>query len=111
MSTRRQTPFERRLTASRKNARYDHSYQKARSEIEAVDGAVRTLLREVDAAREKAHLSKAALAKRVSLPPETIRRLFTAEGQNPTATTLVKLARALGLRVALVRPPKVSGSR
>ena len=61
------------------------------------------LLQEFDAAREKAKLSKAALAERVELPPETIRRLFTAGGQNPTAATLVKIARSLGLRVVLVR--------
>jgi transcriptional regulator with XRE-family HTH domain len=68
-------------------------------------------LQEVDDAREKAHLSKASLAERVDLPPETIRRLFTADGQNPTAATLVKLARALGFRIALVRPLKVSPAR
>jgi len=111
MSTRRQTPLERRLMASRKSARHDRAFQKARSEIDAVDAAVRTLLREVDAARDKAHLSKAALAERVGLPPETIRRLFTAERQNPTAVTLVKLGRALGLRIALLRPRKAPRSR
>ena len=111
MSTRRQTPFERRLTASRKNARHDRAFQKARSEVDAVDDAVRTLLREVDAAREKAHLSKAALAERVGLPPETIRRLLTADAQNPTVVTLMKLARALGFHITLVRPRKASRSR
>lgn len=106
MSTRRQTPFERRLAASRKNAGYDRLYRSARAEIDAVDEAVRTLLHDLDEAREVAQLSKAALAESVDLPPETIRRLFTAEGQNPTAATLVKLARALGARIALVPEPK-----
>lgn len=67
---------------------------------------MRALLLALDAARAKAQLTKAALAERVGLPAETIRRLFAAETQNPTATTLVRLAHAFGLRLALVRSRK-----
>ena len=64
---------------------------------------MRALLEEIDAARERTQLSKAALAERVDMPPETIRRLLTAAKQNPTVATLVRLAHALDLRIALVR--------
>jgi transcriptional regulator with XRE-family HTH domain len=73
------------------------------SEIDAVDHSVRALLDEIDTARERKQLSKAALAERVDMPPETIRRLLTAARQNPTVATLVRLARALDRRIALVR--------
>ena len=103
MPTRRRTPFERRLEHDRKRRPHDRAFQGARSEIDAVDRSVRALLEEIDAARERKQLSKAALAERVDMPPETIRRLLTAAGQNPTVATLARLARALGLRLALVR--------
>jgi ribosome-binding protein aMBF1 (putative translation factor) len=108
---RRKTLFERRLATSRNDPHYESAFQRARSEIDIVESAVRVLLQDINAARENAKLSKAALAERVNLPPETIRRLLTAKTQNPTAATLVKLARALSLRVALVRPVKTSPPR
>lgn len=85
-------------------------YRAARAEIDEVDTSVRALLGALDDAREAAHVTKAALAASVGLPPETVRRLFTAEGQNPTAATLVKLAHALGRQIALV-PMKARPSR
>lgn len=47
--------------------------------------------------REALGLSKAELARRAGLPPEAVRRLFTMRSPNPTATTLVALARAMDL--------------
>ncbi len=66
-------------------------------EAAATVGAIDELVRSMDARREALGLSKAELARRAGLPPETVRRLFTMRSPNPTATTLMALARALEL--------------
>ncbi|MDQ6949423.1 MAG: helix-turn-helix transcriptional regulator [Actinomycetota bacterium] len=58
-------------------------------------------------------MSKAELARRAGLPPEAVRRLFTMCSPNPTATTLVALARALELNLvaeARTKPARRAGS-
>jgi DNA-binding phage protein len=47
-------------------------------------------------------MTKAELARRIAAKPEIIRRLFTSASANPTVTTVVAVARALGMRLALV---------
>jgi transcriptional regulator with XRE-family HTH domain len=61
--------------------------------VRAIDRLVRT----IDERREALELSKAELGRRAGLPPEAVRRLFTMRSPNPTARTLIALARALEL--------------
>ncbi len=75
------------------------AYKEARAEVDAVDG----LMRQLDEARQRAKLSKADLARRASTPQESVRRLLTAKWTNPSLQTVVRLARAVGLRVHLAR--------
>jgi DNA-binding phage protein len=64
------------------------------------------IVNELDAAREAQGLSKAALARAISAEPASVRRLFTAQGRNPTLGTLAELAAALGMRVTLEPLPE-----
>jgi transcriptional regulator with XRE-family HTH domain len=59
------------------------------------------IVNELDAAREGAGLTKAALARAISSEPATIRRLFSSGHVNPTLGTLAEVAAALGMRVVL----------
>ena len=99
MSTRRETPFERRLREARTDPAYDKRYREAREEIDAKD----RIVRELDAARVRMDLSKAELARRIGVPAESVRRLFTAKSLNPTATLLAKIASAVGCELRVVR--------
>jgi len=65
--------------------------------IATIDSVVNAL----DDAREAAGLSKAELARAISAEPAVIRRLFSANGVNPTLGTLAEVAAALGMRVTL----------
>lgn len=42
------------------------------------------------------------LARQIEARPEIVRRLFTADGANPTLATVLKLAEALGFHLELV---------
>jgi ribosome-binding protein aMBF1 (putative translation factor) len=92
-----------------KSPSFTKSHSEARTEIDAVDRMVRAL----DAARGQSGLSKADLAAAIAVRPEVVRRLFTTKKPNPTLSTLIRLAGALGLRVELVRDvrPRSSGRR
>jgi ribosome-binding protein aMBF1 (putative translation factor) len=92
-----------------KSSSFAKSYTEARTEVDAIDRMVRAL----DAAREESGLSKADLAVAIEARPEVVRRLFTTKKPNPTLSTLIRLAGALGLRVELVRDakPRSSGRR
>src|SRR5882757_10125416 len=70
--------------------------------IATVDAIINSL----DEARISAGLSKAALARAIGAEPATIRRLFSANGSNPTLGTLAEIAAALGLRIAVEPLPK-----
>ncbi len=94
---RSKTSFDRYFSARMKNAEFAAEYSSARREIDAID-----LVRALDAAREKAGMTKAQLAKRVDMKPEVIRRLFTADEPNPTLDTVVKLVNALNCSLDLV---------
>ncbi len=83
------------------------AYKEARAEVDAVDG----LMRQLDEARQRAKLSKADLARRASTPQESVRRLLTAKRTNPSLQTVVRLARAVGLRVELARATRSSFRR
>jgi ribosome-binding protein aMBF1 (putative translation factor) len=66
--------------------------------VDAVDRLVRAL----DEARIRTGMSKAALARKISAKPEVLRRLFTVKAPNPTLSTTIKLADALGYNLHLV---------
>lgn len=65
--------------------------------IATVDRIVNAL----DEAREAAGLSKADLARSISVQPASIRRLFTGAQANPTLSTISEVAAALGLRITV----------
>ena len=87
------TGAERYLEKQRDDPEYERASQEAAATVRAIDDLVRS----IDARREALGLSKAELARRAGLPPEALRRLFTMRSPNPTASTLVALARAMDL--------------
>jgi hypothetical protein len=82
------------------------NYTSARAQIDAVDRIIRAL----DDARVDLGFTKAQLAHRLSAKPEIVRRLFTSKAPNPTLSTILKVAAALGYKRQLV-PTKRSRKR
>ncbi len=99
MPRRTKTGLDKFFDEQMKSPSFAKSYGEARAEIDAIDRMVRAL----DAAREESGLSKADLAAAIEARPEVVRRLFTTKNPNPTLSTLVRLASALGYHVELVR--------
>lgn len=100
-SQRPKTSFDRDLEAQLKNPEFRREFNAARAEIAAVDKATTAFLRRLDKARIKRGLTKAELARRIGAEPAVMRRLLSAEGQNPTLTTLLKVAAALRMEMEL----------
>jgi len=98
MKRKRGTAFDQYLQKKMTDPEFADEYAKAKAEVDEIDRIIQTL----DEAREKDHLSKAELARRIDSSPEIIRRLFTSESPNPTIATTLKIARALGFRLELV---------
>jgi ribosome-binding protein aMBF1 (putative translation factor) len=63
----------------------------------------RQLLMEIEVARERAGLSKAELARRMSADPSAIRRVFSSPTSNPTLRTVLDMLSALDLNFE-IRP-------
>ena len=84
---------------------YRAEHGAAAERIRSTDAIVRAL----DEKREASGLSKAELARRADLPPEAVRRLFSADSANPTLGTITALAGALN--VELVLQPLASAKR
>ena len=103
MATR--TGAERYFEQQRADPEYERAYQEAAATVRAIDDLVRS----IDARREALGLSKAELARRAGLPPEAVRRLFTMRSPNPTAATLVALARAMDLDLVAEPRTKPTG--
>jgi DNA-binding phage protein len=104
---RRRTAYDRYRDEQMKSRTFDAAYRAARREIDAIDSIIRML----DRARIDVGMTKAALARQISAQPEIVRRLFTTEHPNPTLSTVVKLATAVGCRLALLpasRQPRQS---
>ena len=99
MAARRKTAFDRYVDKRMKSRAFAEAHRQAKVEIDATDAIVRRL----DAARERARMTKAELARRAEMPEETIRKLLTAEGVNPTVNTINRLAAQLGLSLTLVK--------
>jgi DNA-binding phage protein len=97
----KQTGAERYLKARLDDPEYREAYERARHRIEQVDRVIRVL----DERREQLSLSKAELARRAQMPPEAVRRLFSAERPNPTLQTLAAIAEALDLDLTPARRP------
>ncbi len=77
-------------------------------EYERIKRAVlrtRRLLQQIDAARERAGLTKADLAERIGADPSVVRRLFSSGTSNPTLKTVLEIAEVLGLEVDLQPSP------
>lgn len=98
MSSKPRTAFDRYFERRMKDPTFAAGYRRERAEIDATDKLIRAL----DAARERAGLTKADLARRIQAKPEIVRRLLTMEDGNPTMATVLKLASALGCHLELV---------
>ncbi len=85
------------LEDDRRSPRFERDYLLASLRVATVDDLVRGL----DEARMSQGLTKAALARAVGVPPESVRRLLTAPSVNPALGLLAELASVLGLRVQL----------
>lgn len=103
MARKQKTGFDRYFQRRMKDPTFAAEYQDARAEIDRTDKLIRALEME----REKAGITKAELARRIDAKPEMIRRLLTAANGNPTMSTVLKVASALGCHFELVaaRPP------
>lgn len=101
---RPRTGAERYIAEKKKDPEFRAAYEEAARRIRAVD----RLVRSIDEGRAGAGLSKAELARRAGIAPEAVRRLFSVDAPNPTASTLVALASALDLEV-VARPTSSNG--
>jgi transcriptional regulator with XRE-family HTH domain len=106
-STRTKTGVERFFDEQMKLPSFAESYTDARAAVDAIDSVVRAL----DAARQKCGLTKAELAGAIDARPEVVRRLFTTKTPNPTLSTIIRLAAAVGYRVELVRDARPKKAR
>lgn len=68
--------------------------------------ALRQILQRCEEERERVGLSKAALARCVGVNPASLRRLFTAEGSNPTFKTMLGIVAALNLELVVQPAPR-----
>lgn len=98
---RPKTTFDLELGKRLKDPEFARTFRAASAEIAAIDKATNAFIRAVDKARMKRGLTKADLARRIGAEPAVMRRLLSTEGQNPTLTTLLKIAAALGMQVEL----------
>ncbi len=89
------TGAERYLEGRLEDVDYAAAYHEARDRISHIDAVMGVL----DRRREELAISKAELARRAGIKPEAVRRLFSAERQNPTLATIVALADVLDLDV------------
>lgn len=101
MSRPRKTGFDRYFERRMDDPGFAEAYAEARARIDAIDRVIRSL----DAAREELGISKAELARRIGVRPESMRRLFSAPSPNPTLDTVVAVARALHLTVRVEPEP------
>ena len=103
------TSYHRRqFEAEMDNPEFAAEYKRARTELAQVNAVVR----ELDALREEAGISKAELARRIGRTDSSIRRLFSAE-VNPELRTLAAIAQALGteIQVKRVRGRRLASSK
>jgi DNA-binding phage protein len=92
------TGFDRFLDDKLRDPSFRKDYEASRAEIDATD----TLIRALEGARAGQGLTKAELARRISVKPEIVRRLLTDMDGNPTIGTVLKLVAALDFHIELV---------
>ena len=92
------TGFDKFLDRKLRDPAFREEFEVARAEIAATDALIRAL----EGARAGRGMSKAELARRLSVKPEIIRRLLTDAGGNPTVGTVLKVATALDYHLELV---------
>lgn len=102
MGSPAKTAFDLDFERDMQDPEFREAYERTRARIDAVDKLIRAL----DAERAAQGMSKAELARRVGVQPEAMRRLFTAQQPNPTMTTYVAAAQALGIDLEPVRPKR-----
>ena len=93
------TGGERYFESRAMSAEYRDAYDRARSSIDEVDRIVGA----IENRRIALGISKAELARRVGVAPESVRRLLSAEHANPTLSTVVSLATVLDLDIVAVK--------
>ena len=98
MAKRNPTGFDKYFDEQMTDPVFAEVYRKERAQIDAIDHGIKHVIQFLDRARESQGLSKAALARKVDLKEEAVRRMFTAENYNPTLATVVKIANALKVR-------------
>src|SRR5450432_894901 len=103
---RRKTAFDRDLAQRFESPEFAKEYCSATQEL--AESAA--LVRQLDEARTRHRMSKATLARRAAISPETVRKLFTAGG-NPEIRTVARLAAPLGLRLLLAKRPALPARR
>src|SRR5690349_23437680 len=91
------TGFDRFLDEKLRDPDFRQEYEAERAEIAATDGFIRAL----ELARAGRGISKAELARRISVKPEIVRRLLTDVTGNPTIGTVLKVATALDCHLEL----------
>ncbi len=96
------TGAERYFESRGNSAEYRDAYERARSAIDEVDRIVGA----IEERRLDLGLSKAELARRVGVAPESVRRLLSADHANPTLSTVVSLAKVLDLDIVAVSKRK-----
>ena len=99
------TGAERYFAEQKQDPEFRAAHEAAARRIRHID----ELVRAIDARRVELGWTKDELARRAGMPPEAARRLFSVEGPNPTAATLVALADALDLEL-VARPAERAAS-
>jgi DNA-binding phage protein len=92
------TGFDKFLEEKLRDPAFREEFEVARAEIAATDSLIRAL----EGVRARRGVSKAELARRLSVKPEIIRRLLTDARGNPTVGTVLKVANALDHHLELV---------
>jgi ribosome-binding protein aMBF1 (putative translation factor) len=90
---------ERRRTQRMQDPRYRAAYERAAREVAQTDAVIK----ELDALRADAGMSKTELARRVGRNASSVRRLFTSGRARPEFPLIAALADALGADVRVVR--------
>ena len=106
MGSKGKTGFDRYFEQRMKDRKFANEYAGARAEVDTTD----TLIRALEAARERSGVTKADLARRINAKPEIVRRLLTLTDGNPTMETVLKVATALGYHLELVRSRRSKSS-
>ena len=98
----KKTGFDSYFEEKMRSPAFAKAYKAERATIDAVDEQVRRIVCELEAARCQLGLTKAKLAKECRSPAESVRRLLTSDEPNPTLTTVVSLALAMGFDIQVV---------